>query len=457
MEAISSILYFVLVLGILVFVHELGHFLMARFVGIRVNTFALGMGFRLFGWNKKTGFTFGKLPDDLELEGDTDYRISAFPIGGYCQMAGMVDESFDTEFAGQEPKDWEFRSKNSFQKALAISGGVLFNILLAIIFFTFIIFKKGESTHETTTLGAVENNSIGSMIGFQAGDEIISINNQNPQNWSELIQFLAIDNLGKDLNIAVRRNGRTQNLFVDGKEQTSNLASNIPLGIEPDGIRTVILDVMPDGLAKENGILANDTVISVNSENVFSSADFRRKLDALKNQEISLVVKNESGKREKNFKLGESGMIGVQIGSCITGKMITINYTFFESIARGTAQVFNTFGFIISSLKQIIIGNLEFKQAFGGPIVIAQMSSKSAESGLYTFLNFVAMLSISLALINILPVPALDGGHLIIIIVEGVARREIPIKAKLVIQQVGLFLVLALMAYIIFNDIQKVL
>jgi regulator of sigma E protease len=109
METIFSILYFIIVIGILVFVHELGHFLMARLSGMRVEAFSLGMGFRLFGWNKKTGFTFGNLPENLELEGDTDYRIAAFPIGGYCKISGMVDESFDTEFAGKEPQEWEFQ------------------------------------------------------------------------------------------------------------------------------------------------------------------------------------------------------------------------------------------------------------------------------------------------------------------------------------------------------------
>ena len=457
MESIFSIVYFIIVLGILVFVHELGHFLMARFSKMRVEVFALGMGFRLFGWNKITGFTFGKLPNDLELEDNTDYRIAAFPIGGYCKIAGMVDESFETEFESKEPQEWEFRAKNPFQKSLAISGGVLFNLLLAILFFSIIIFQKGETTYETTTLGAVGSNSIGSMIGFQAGDEIISINNQKPTNWNEFVELLAIKNIGKDLNILVKRDGKEQNIFIDGKEQTSKIASNIPLGIEPAGIQTVVMEVMANGLAKENGILANDTIISVNSENVFSSADFISKLQGLKNQEIALVVKNESGLNEKNFKLSETGTIGVQIASNFTGKISTINYTIFESVKRGTTQTFETLGVIVSSIKQIIVGNLEFKQAIGGPVMIAQHASASAERGLYTFLSFTAMLSISLAFINILPFPALDGGHLVIIIIEAIIKREIPINIKLAIQQVGMVLLLGLMAYVIFNDFQRIL
>ena len=457
METVTTLLYFALVLGVLVFVHELGHFLMARFTGMRVETFALGMGFRLFGWNKISGFTFGKLPENLELEGNTDYRISAFPIGGYCKISGMVDEAFDTEFAGQEPKSWEFRSKNPFQKALAISGGVLFNIALAIIFFTIIIFNKGETTYETTTLGTVQNNSIASHIGLQAGDEIISINKQKPQNWSKLEQLILLDNLGNDLNVLVKRNGETQNLFVDAKEHAINLASGVPFGLEPAGLQTVITGVLQDGLAKENGILPNDTVVSINSEKIFSSANFTEKLQSLKNQEIYLTVKNESGIREKNFKLSETGLIGVQISSVFTGKISTVNYGIFESIQRGTAQTFEIFGLIISAFKQIVAGNIKFNQAFGGPIMIAKYSGEAASQGLFTFLQFAAMLSISLALINSFPFPGLDGGHLVIIIIEGITRREIPIKVKLVIHQVGMFLLLALMAYIIFNDISKLL
>lgn len=457
METILSILYFIIVLGILVFVHELGHFLMARFGGMRVETFALGMGFRLFGWNKKMGFTFGNLPEDIELEDNTDYRIAAFPIGGYCKISGVVDESFDTEFAGQEPKEWEFRSKGPFKKALAISGGVLFNVLLAIGIFSFLIFQNGEYVYNTNKIGYVSENSIAKNIGLQSGDEIISINKQKPTDWSNVLQLLTADNIGNDLNIVVKRNKKEKSFFVDGKDLINDLSSQLPIGLQPVGVKTVIVSVLQNGLAIENGISENDTIIAVNSELVASQEDFISKLKSHKNEHISLTLSNNNGISEKNFTLNEEGTLGVQISSVFTGKTTLIEYNVFQAVAKGTVNTFEILGSIISSIKQIFIGNLEFKQAVGGPIMIAKQASLFAERGLYSFLTFTAMLSISLALLNILPFPALDGGHLIIIIIEAIIQREIPVKTKLIIQQVGLFILVGLMAYVIFNDFQKLL
>jgi len=455
METIFSILYFIIVIGILVFVHEFGHFLMARLSGMRVEAFSLGMGFRLFGWNKKTGFTFGNLPENLELEGDTDYRIAAFPIGGYCKISGMVDESFDTEFAGKEPQEWEFRAKNPFKKALVISGGVIFNMLLAIGIFSFLIFQNGEYVYNTNKIGYVVENSIAKNIGLQAGDEVISINKQKPTDWSNLRQLLTVDNIGNDLNIIVKRNNEEKSLFFDEKDLVNVLSAQLPIGLQPVDMKTVIVNVLQNGLAIENGISENDTIVAVNFEPVISQEDFISKLKSHKNENITLTLSNENGISEKNFTLNDEGTIGVQISSVFTGETTLIKYNIFQAIIKGSVNTFEMFGSIIVSIKQIFIGNLEFKQAIGGPIMIAQQATQFAERGLYSFLTFTAMLSISLALLNILPFPALDGGHLLIIIIEAIIRREIPIKAKLVVQQIGLFVLIGLMIYVIFNDFQK--
>jgi regulator of sigma E protease len=457
MQIILSILYFVIVLGILVFVHEFGHFLMARLSKMRVEVFALGMGFRLFGWNKKTGFTFGNLPENLELGEKTDYRISAFPIGGYCKISGMVDETFDTDFAAKAPEEWEYRAKNPFQKALSISGGVLFNILLAILIFAFIIFQNGENVYNTTKIGFVSENSIASFVGLQQNDEILAINKEKINNWNELQDKLIIDNLGKDLNILAKRNGTETSLFVDGKELTGIIAAETPLGFEPQEMKTIVVDVLENGLAKKNGISANDTIIAINEKNIASQHDFITELQTLKNQNVTLTFANKTGNFQKNLKLDETGMIGVQISSMYSGDYSTINYNVFQAIWKGTKQTFGTFGTIILTFKQIIVGNMEFKQAVGGPLMIAKQATIFAERGLHSFLYFTAMLSVSLALINILPFPALDGGHLLIIIIEAITKREIPIKAKLVVQQIGLFVLLAFMLYVIINDFQRIL
>ena len=457
MESFFSVLYsiiaFVIALGILVFIHELGHFTMARLSGMRVNVFALGMGFRLFGWNKVNGFTFGKLSDELDLQGNCDYRLAAFPIGGYCSIAGMVDESFDTEFTNAEPQPWEYRAKNPFKQAITITGGVIFNVLLAILFFAIILFNRGENVYKTTTLGYVEPNSISEFCGLQAGDKIISINDVVPANWKELAELITIGNLGNNLNIKLNRAGADTILYVNGKELINKMTEESPLGLSPAGLQVV--NCVFDGLAKENGIKEGDTLFAVNSEAVYSYTAFTTKLQANKNQNIIISVKNDAGITDKEFVLNDEGTIGVGISSA--GEVEIINYNIFQAIKKGTIQTFETFDLIILSIKQIVVGNMSFKNAIGGPVIIAKQAVTSAERGILSFINFVAMLSISLALINILPFPALDGGHLIIIIIEAIIRREIPIKAKLIVQQIGMACLLALMAYVIFNDIMKLM
>jgi len=451
---LQTVIIFVITLGILVFIHELGHFLMAKISGMRVNAFALGMGYRLFGWNKINKFTFGSLSEDFDLQGNCDYRICLLPIGGYCQVAGMVDEAFDTKFAGKEPQPWEFRAKNPFKQALSISGGVLFNVLFAIIFFAIIVFSVGETTYKTTTIGDVSPNSIGEYCGFQVGDRIISVNEVVPANWSEVIEIITIGNLGDNLKIKLNRNGNDILLNVNGKELINKITAETPLGLNPAGLVVVVTDVL-EGLAKENGITINDTLLAVNTETIYSDKGLISKLQSNKNQNVTITIKNEKGITNKEFQLTETGTIGVQIGSVFTGEILTLDFNIFQAIGKGTIKTFEVLNTIILSIKQIIVGTISFKSAIGGPVMIAKHATKSAESGIISFIHFTALLSLSLALINILPFPALDGGHLVIIIIEGITRREIPVKAKLIVQKIGIGCLLALMGYVIFNDIIK--
>ncbi len=454
MQIISSIFYFVIVLGILVFVHEFGHFIMARLSGMRVDVFALGMGFRLFGWNKITGFTFGNLPKDMELNGNTDYRISALPIGGYCKIAGMVDESFDSNFEAQEPQPYEFRSKNPFKKSITIAGGVLFNLLLAITFFSIISYKNGETVINTTTIGSVADKSIGQTIGLKPNDKIISINGKSLSSWNDIVLEF-VDKLGNDKQIKLQRNGLETVVQANGKQLVDMFSAKTPLGIEPNSVRTVILAVTENSLAKNAGLQNNDTVIAINQIPIHAISDFMDILQANKNKEITLAWKHSHDTIIKKISLDESGKIGVQISQIFAGDITRKDYSIFGAIAEGAKTTFDNIGMIVSSIKQIVAGKLEFKKAIGGPVMIAQQASQFAEHGFYSFIYFTAMLSISLALINILPLPALDGGHIVIIIIEAIISREIPIKIKLGIQQVGMFLLIGLMLYVIINDVLR--
>ncbi len=161
------IIYFAITIGVLVFVHEFGHFIAAKLCGMRAEVFAIGFGKRLFGWNKLTGFTFGDLPKDFDGQGHTDYRLSLLPLGGYVKISGMVDESFDTEFADKEPQPYEFRARPTWQKIIVITAGVLMNLLLALVVFGAINFFNGKAITKTTSIGYVIPNSAADSAGFE--------------------------------------------------------------------------------------------------------------------------------------------------------------------------------------------------------------------------------------------------------------------------------------------------
>ena len=193
------VIYFAITIGILVFVHEFGHFAAAKLCGMRADVFAIGFGKRLFGWNKIKGFSFGELPKDFDGQGHTDYRLCLLPLGGYVKIAGMVDESMDVDFADKEPQPYEFRAKPVWMKVIVITAGVLMNLLLAWIIFWGRNYFQEKPVTKTTTVGYVIPGSAADSIGFIKGDKILTVNGKAVANWEELIEQLFINTLGEDL------------------------------------------------------------------------------------------------------------------------------------------------------------------------------------------------------------------------------------------------------------------
>ncbi|MBP1683163.1 MAG: rseP, partial [Ignavibacteriaceae bacterium] len=180
------IIYFAITIAILVFVHEFGHFAAAKLSGMRADVFAIGFGKRLFGWNKLSGFSFGDLPKDFDGQGHTDYRLCMLPLGGYVKIAGMVDESYDTEELNQPPKPYEFRSKSLLKKVFVITAGVLMNLILAWLIFWGANFFQAKEYWKTTTIDEVLPGSIADSLGLKTNDKILSVNNKDVTNWQEV-------------------------------------------------------------------------------------------------------------------------------------------------------------------------------------------------------------------------------------------------------------------------------
>lgn len=453
MGFLSDIFYFVIVIGILILIHELGHFLAARMTGMRADVFCIGMGWRICGYNKITGFTFGKLADDIDLQGNTDYRLAIFPIGGYVKIAGMVDESMDTDFVGKEPEKYEFRAKNPFQKGFVLAAGVIMNFLLAIFVFAGIIFFNGEQTYKTTSVGYVQKESVADVIGLDEGDKIIAINDVKVSSWNDVIKLLTTKDFGSTKNVDVVRDGEQIALSADGSRVIRLLSEKKSLGVEPSGMNTVVMAAIFDKPAQKAGIIENDTIYAINGERTEAFLHFIDILKSNPNKNLFIQWKRGDKILGDSIKTDEKGTIGVQIAQVYTGNVATRDYGFFEAAGFGFDQTVSSVNLLFSSIGQIFKGNMSFKESIGGPIMIAKQASQQAERGLVSFLSFVALLSVSLAVLNILPFPALDGGHLVFVIIEGIMRREIPLKVKLAFQQGGLIILLLFMAFVLYNDI----
>ena len=445
------IIYFAITIGILVFIHELGHFLAAKACGMRADVFAIGFGKRLFGYNKKSGFSFGNLPKDFDGEGNTDYRLSLLPLGGYVKIAGMVDESFDTEFANKEPQPYEFRSKNFWQKSFVITAGVLMNLLLAVLIFWGANFFKGKPITLTTTVGYVKTDSPADSIGFTKGDVIQSINGVAVESWDDIRNEIYINTIGENLNVIVLRNGVEENIFVSRK-MIPDIEKQGEL-ITPDGFRPYVAEVIKDSPAETAGLLSGDIIYSINDKVLGGSSEFIEIVSQNAGIELQAKVVREKDTLNLAVTPGSDGKIGIAINDIFEGKSEYKTFGFFESFYVAGVDLINLTKVTFSVAGKVIGGQVEFKKAFGGPVRIAQLAAKSADVGIESFLFFLAVLSLSLALINIMPFPVLDGGHLIIILIEGITKREIPIKVKVAIQNTGFVILLLLMAFIIYNDI----
>ena len=353
-----TILSFILVIGVVVFIHELGHFLAAKSVGVRVEKFYLGFNFFGLGW--KTNYK------------GTEYGIGLFPLGGYVKVAGIIDESMDAEYTGSPD---EFRSKNTLEKIWIMSAGVIMNFVLAILLFAHLFYHNGINEPDPRAfVGSVMPDYPAENLGLEEGDQILSINGVQVANWEEMTQVIH-----SKPNTIINLSWKRKNEILNGS------------------IKTVIAEQFP----------WNKQIIK--------------------------------------------GMIGI---------VPIYNHrdaTIIESFSNGFLRTYYYLEITYRSLIALIKGNVSMKE-MGGPIMIAKMAGETASSGgIFALLGLIAIISVNLGLINILPIPGLDGGHVLIALIEGTIRREIPIKVKLGIQQAGLLLILILFIIIMVNDIQRLL
>jgi len=437
MDFLNMVFYTAVTLGILIFVHEFGHFIAAKLTGMRVDRFSLGFPPRAFG--KKVG--------------DTDYCISWLPLGGYVKIAGMVDESMDTEFIKGEPQPWEFRARPMWARILVISAGVIMNVLLAIVIFSSIHHLRGKDSIDTTRAGYVREGSVSWEAGLRSGDRFLSVNGHPVNTWEELQEQIYIENMGRDLSLVVDRDGSVVDIDLPRPQSPEFSMEN--LGFYLGQTVSYIGSIEPGMPAEALGLQSGDTILTIASTPIVSRQQIIDILTSRPESSVEIGWKRGNAPMSGTLTVTDSGKIGIGIMSEYRGPLRHTDYSLTEAVREGTLEAANTVRLFSLTITKIIVGEASVKQSFGGPIAIAQLATQSAEYGLMAFLWFMAQLSMSLAILNILPIPALDGGHLIMLIIEKIIRREISYRVKIAIQQVGFILLLGFMAFIIYNDISR--
>jgi regulator of sigma E protease len=427
---LTTLLAFLFVLGVLIFVHELGHFLAARRVGVRVLTFSLGFG-----------------PKILKVKrGDTEYCISAIPLGGYVKMAG---ENPDDPRSGQPD---EFLSKTKWQRFQILIMGPLMNIVLAVIVLAIVLAQGAQVLayrDQPPVIGAVLPGSPGERVGLMRGDRILTVAGDQVDTWEDLL--IAIGTKPeRDVAMTVLRDEQTRSVTIrptaEGRYEIGNI------GVLPD--TKPYVTVIKGDIADRAGFKDYDVILFANGERVVMGSQFRRIIEAHAGRPLEVVVRR--GDQEVKVtatpeKRGDIGMLGMWIHE----ESKSFTPTPLEAIRLSVERNIESSGLIFKTLAGLFTGETSMRQ-LQGPVGIAQLSGESAAEGLLSLLSLMAMLSINLGILNLMPIPVLDGGHILILMLEGVARRDFSMQVKEKMLLAGFVVLMMLMVTVIYNDLTRI-
>ncbi|KAA0990827.1 RIP metalloprotease RseP [Dyadobacter aurulentus] len=435
MEVLIMAGQLILGLSILVGLHEWGHMAAAKMFGMRVEKYFIGFPPKIFSIQR----------------GETEYGIGAIPLGGFVKISGMIDESMDTATMNQEPQPWEFRSKPAWQRLIVMLGGIIVNVIVGIFIFIVIAYKEGDqflSINEVNKYGIVAGD-LAQEIGLKTGDKIVKVNGKPFTNFSEVVSSEVF--LGSNSSYTVNRDGKEvlieiPNNFIE-KLSDPQEKGNFIRAQEPFKIG----EVVPDSPAENAGLKTGDKVISVNATPIRFFHQMQEELAKLKGKQAQIVVQRGAEQKQLNLDVAEDGTIGFYRTPLLN--YTAVEYTLGEAIKVGTNDAFAIVFDNIKGFGKIFRGEVSASKALSGPIGIARMFGGVWDWSRFWYLT--GLLSMVLAFMNALPIPALDGGHAVILTYEIVSGRK-PSDAFLEnAQKVGMVLLLGLMAFAIFNDVWK--
>jgi len=428
----------ILGLSILIVLHELGHFLAARAFGIKVEKFYLffdAWGVKLFKFNYK----------------GCEYGIGWLPLGGYVKIAGMIDESMDTEQMAGPPQPHEFRSKPAWQRLIVMLGGIFVNIVLGIFIFWMIIFKNGETfiSNEKLTQGVVPG-SIGRNIGILPGDRITEIDGEKVVRFNELLGSKVLMG-GVDLTI--ERGGETKHIAVPGDILNEVADHGGGEFVRERAYLNAIDKVQEGGAADKAGIMEGDSILQLAGKPVTFFDEFQNLLEDNKNKNLDILVYRDGQEVNLNAKIPEDGILGVVVPMNLPYE--TVEYGFLESLPIGASKAWGSLVDNAKGLGKVATGEVKATKALSGPVGIAEMFG--AEVNWYRFWTLVGLLSMALALMNLLPIPGLDGGHTLFLLIEMVQGKPMSDKFMERAQLVGFVIIVGLMVFVMGNDILKLI
>jgi regulator of sigma E protease len=441
-------------LSILVAVHEMGHLLAAKYFGMRVEQFSIGFPPKIWSFKK----------------GETEYALSAIPLGGYVKISGMIDESLDTEAMKAEPQPWEFRAKPAWQRLIVMLGGIVVNVVVGVLIFIGITYAYGDTyllKDEINKNGGFHVGPVGEGIGLKTGDKIVKVNGQDFTYFQDLVKPETL--LSTDGYYTVERDGKLVDIsipedFIQKFNKKENATNFLWYRFAP-----VVKSVQEGSIADRVDLKKGDVIVEVNGTPVQYFDEVYNIVNGTKANTISFKVSRGGQilsfedqefpvKKTEELKEGEVNrkMIGFEPArpeAFFAKAEHVIKYGFWESIPLGTQRAFSTLAIQVRAFGKVISGVLSPKESLSGPIGIMQAFGSNWDWS--RFWSLTGVLSLVLAFMNLLPIPALDGGHVMFLTYEMVSRRKPSDKFLEAAQKVGMVFLLALMVFIFANDIIK--